>query len=436
MITHRSRRILFVCMQMSPHSVRWINALSDRGWDLHMFPCNAMPTLPTLRGVTVHRPFARLYRGTLPWAAFARHSRTDIPSNEASVAASTYREEAMFPFSLPGRLEAAFGRVTVRLGESDASAPLLYGPQMLARLIAKLQPDLIHSMEFQHNGYRVTRAKEIYGAGFPPWLATNWGSDIYHFRHDPGHFADIKRLLAQIDFYSCECNRDVELARKLGMTAKVLPVMPNSGGFDIESAERERFRVSPSRRRVIMVKGYQHFAGRALTALAALEHCADVARHFDIVVFSPSPETIERARQLKSSGVLPSVTVLPYATHDEILRLHATARLYLGVSISDAISTSALEAMAMGAFPIQTNTSCCDEWFSDGHGGFLIPPDDIETIADRVRRALTDDVLVDRAAQINWKVVTDRLDISVMRKQIAAFYDEVFGKHPDGKWTS
>ena len=61
---------------------------------------------------------------------------------------------------------------------------------MLARLIKKLKPDLIHSMEFQHCGYNVLQAREIVGkANFPKWLATNWGSDIFYYRHDPAHNA-------------------------------------------------------------------------------------------------------------------------------------------------------------------------------------------------------------------------------------------------------
>jgi glycosyltransferase involved in cell wall biosynthesis len=80
----------------------------------------------------------------------------------------------------------------------------------------------------------------------------------------------------------------------------------------------------------------------------------------------------------------------------------------------------------MGAFPIQTNTSCCDEWFEDGKGGFIVPPDDFEIICDRFVRALDDDDLVDRAALINWATVSARLDARVMREEIASLYNHIF----------
>jgi glycosyltransferase involved in cell wall biosynthesis len=82
--------------------------------------------------------------------------------------------------------------------------------------------------------------------------------------------------------------------------------------------------------------------------------------------------------------------------------------------------------MAMGAFPIQTNTSCCDEWFEDAKGGFIVPPDDFELICDRFQVALSDDKLVDNAASINWTTVCNRLDEHVLRTKVQDFYDQVF----------
>ncbi len=280
-------------------------------------------------------------------------------------------------------------------------------------------------MEFQHAGYLVLKTKEIYGPGFPPWLATNWGSDIFYFRRFDDHAAQLRRLLSGIDYYSCECRRDVGLARELGYRGPVLPILPNSGGFNLNHVCSLREPGPTSRRKVIMVKGHHHFAGRAMTSIKVLETFADRLRNFEIVLFSVSSEPRQAALRLAASKKL-KIRIIDVATHDEILSFFGRARLYLGISISDAISTSSLEAMAMGAFPIQTNTSCCDEWFEDGEGGFIIPPDDFETICDRFGRALSDDALVDRAADVNWKTVEARLDFRVLQGEVGRFYRMIF----------
>lgn len=425
-----ARRILFVAMQNSPHTARWINLIADQGWDLHLFPIHHMPVLPQIRGVTVHQPWFRLrprmmLKTFLEDPAGFLRGRYDM---ETRLNPDTQPVRAILPLPIVPPLDRILVRTLskpVRLGESDAMAPALYGPHLLARLVRRLRPNLIHSMEFQHCGYNVLRAKEISRGDFPSWLATNWGSDIYYYRNFPDHRRQISRLLRTIDYYSCECQRDVRLARELGLTGKVMPVMPNTGGFDLERVGTLRRVHAPSARRLIIVKGYQHFAGRALTALDALERCADVLKPYELVVFSSSEDVAARARRLNHDGVL-NFWITDYLPHDQMLRLQGRARVYIGISISDAISTSMLEAMAMGAFPIQTNTSCCDEWIADGRSGFIVPPDDVDLIADRIRRAVTDDALVSQAAETNWATVQERLDQCLLRKQAVAFYDEIF----------
>jgi glycosyltransferase involved in cell wall biosynthesis len=96
--------------------------------------------------------------------------------------------------------------------------------------------------------------------------------------------------------------------------------------------------------------------------------------------------------------------------------------MYLGISVSDAISTSVLEAIAMGAFPIQSNTSCCEEWLVSDQSGFGVLPDDFDLICDRFLTALSDDALVDRAAQVNLEIIRSRLAVQVLRPQIQDFY--------------
>lgn len=419
------KKILFVAMQMSTHTVRWINQISDAGWDVHLFPVNYLPVHPELRGVTIHQPWY-VFRPKLLLRRLLRNPRSLFDNVEADVHANRCPSKAIYPLPVMARwLPYLNGFKRVALGESDASAPLFYGPNVLVRLIRKLKPDLVHSLEFQHCGYNVLRAKEMHGPGFPKWLATNWGSDIYFYRQFESHRSQISRLLRSVDYYSCECQRDVELAREMGLTAPVMAVMPNTGGLDLNVIGGLRMIHRTSKRKIIMVKGYQHFAGRALTALDALERCVNELKGYQVVVFSASPEIFGRVEELREYVGI-DIRILPQASHDAMLRMFSRARVYLGVSVSDAISTSMLEAMAMGAFPIQTDTSCCDEWIECGKSGFQIPVDDPDLIADRLRRSLIDDVLVDEAAEFNWKTVLDRLDQIILKERARAFYHTIF----------
>lgn len=448
-MTNKKKKILFVAMHHSIHTARWVDMVADGYASLHMFPLDPDPHHALLRNITIHLPCLSVADAALPApapqestsrslmeriAASARDPRGALTSawrrfreRPAPVPEPTCSEALVLPFQPTveelGGPEAA-AQPTIRLGESENAAPTLHGPGVLASVIRRVKPDLIHSMEFQHAGYLVLQAKEIIGEGFPPWLATNWGSDIFYFSRFPDHNAQIRRMLKAVDYYSCECQRDIALAREFGFTGKTMPVLPNTGGFDLDHLATLRSPLPPSKRKVLMIKGYEHFAGRAMTSLKVLTKFADRLRDYEVILFSVSAEPRKTALELAEKGVL-NIRVIDWATHDEILSCFGRARLYMGISISDAISTSVLESMAMGAFPIQTNTSCCNEWFEDGKGGFVIPPDDFDVICDRFLRALEDDALVDAAAGINARTVAERLDKNVLRPQIATFYDSI-----------
>ena len=255
----------------------------------------------------------------------------------------------------------------------------------LDKLIYRVRPDFVHALELQNAGYLCMRLNSLYGDGCPRLIVTNYGSDIFWFKDRPSHKVKLRALLTRADFYSCECLRDVRLARDLGFTGKVLPVIPNSGGFTRSQLLRPI--LAPNSRKVLAVKGYWGWAGRANVALKALASIADEVREFEIVVYSANFRTRLLARIVALRSGL-NVRTLGKGTlsHDEMLALFASAKLYIGVSLTDGISTSLLEAMAMGAIPIQTKSACCDEWFTDT--GIQI--DSLETafVAEKIRLGL------------------------------------------------
>ncbi len=81
--------------------------------------------------------------------------------------------------------------------------------------------------------------------------------------------------------------------------------------------------------------------------------------------------------------------------------------------------------MSLGAFPIQSNTSCADEWVIDGESALLVPPEDPQIIAAAIRRAVTDDILVDQAAELNAKTCAERLDAAKIRQQVIDMYQSI-----------
>jgi glycosyltransferase involved in cell wall biosynthesis len=292
----------------------------------------------------------------------------------------------------------------------------------LAALIRKLSPDVIHSFELQTQSYHLLRVAEILGGSLPaPWIVTTWGSDIFYFQKFPEHLGTIKEVLARCDYLIPDCRRDEMLARSFGFKGQIPLILPGSGGYPVDDMRKLAAPGPVAARRVIMVKGYQGWAGRAQDALESVAMCEDLLRGYEILVYAASPAVAPQVERLRTDSGL-NIRVLPRRPHREILELFGRARIAIGVNITDGVPNAMLEAMTMGAFPIQSDTESTAEWISHGENGLLVEPGNPQQIADAIRRALLDDGLVDAAARRNVSTIRERLELSVVRPKIIDMY--------------
>ena len=418
------KKILFVAMQNSPHTIRWILQAKSEEWEVHLFPISQYPLHPDLPSwVKVHHPWK------IARASFVSGFLTSpiVTANILLAYLSSlfnFRQRIPILSSLMLFLVDSFRS---SLGVSGNTSPIAYGPFVLSQLIKNLKPDLIQSLEFQHAGYCVYAARGLMDAKlFPKWMGTVWGSDILYYRSIPNHLIQIKQLLSSLDIFSCECKRDIDFARELGFTGVFSPVMPDAGSVDISNLKQWRDLIVPSKRRIILLRGYQSFSGRALTALDALEICQERLHGYRILVYSASNEVKQRVKELSLSTSI-DIHILTHITPYAMLRLFARARLFIGISISDGISRSMIEAMAMGAFPIQTDTSCCEEWIIDGVNGYSVPVDDIEVISEKIQSALANNAMVDNASRMNLAIIDERLNNETLTRHALEFYRASLG---------
>lgn len=289
---------------------------------------------------------------------------------------------------------------------------------LLRKVLRRHQPDFVHALELQHAGYITSRALEDYSIK-TTFIATNYGSDIYWFQQFPRHIEKIKNLLTRADRYSAECERDIDLAIKHGFTGEIMPVFPNAGGFTDEQLSRS---LTPaSERKIIAIKGYEGWVGRASEAIEALHSLSDELEEFKIVFYSCNVKTIRLVRKLKKKTKLNVVWHgKKKLTHEEMLDLFASARIYIGVSLSDGISTSLLEAMAMGAFPIQTGTACAREWLSEAEMS-IITTGAAEEIGIKLRNALSSSN-IDKIAELNRDSVRKKTNMFLIREKANHLY--------------
>jgi glycosyltransferase involved in cell wall biosynthesis len=373
------KQILVIGMADSVHLARWLSQFIDQPIDFTLFPSSPHrrihPKLKNLISSASQQMTVTLNPPSMRWLALPL-SALDIPFNN------------------------------------------FFRSQLLRRLITQQEFDLIHVLELQHAGYLLLGTK--LAPNLPKVLITNWGSDIYWFQQFPKHRQKIIQLLKIASFYSAECHRDIDIVKQLGYTGKTMPVIPNSGGINLEEIPKDS--LPPSQRKKIMIKGYTGFVGQAIVALKACEIAAEHLRGFEVVIYSASIKSRIRALKLRHVHRV-RVTILKKRTpHSEMLKHFSEARAYIGISLSDGISTSLLEAMATGCYPIQTNTSCANEWVG-AESRSIVKLDRHYEISDTIKFALSDDTHVDISSQRNYEFVQKYASSAAVSLVAVGFYN-------------
>jgi len=181
-----------------------------------------------------------------------------------------------------------------------------------------------------------------------------------------------------------------------------------------------------SKRKMILIKGYQGWSGRALFILAAMRKVQHLLQGYEIKIFSnPHGDDVKISSELLKAMYDLNIEILPKLSHNEMLLYFSKSRLYIGSSISDGISTSFLESLATGCFPMQSNTSTADEWAVNGVNALFFDPEDPNEIANHITRVLENDTLVDTASLINYDITRKQLDIKVLTELANQAYDDI-----------
>jgi glycosyltransferase involved in cell wall biosynthesis len=87
-----------------------------------------------------------------------------------------------------------------------------------------------------------------------------------------------------------------------------------------------------------------------------------------------------------------------------------------------------MEAMAAGKPVIATAVGGVPELVQDGKSGVLVPPGDVEALAEAILRLAGDAHLRRQLGQEASKQAKERFDVSVMVKGYAALYEQLLEK--------
>jgi glycosyltransferase involved in cell wall biosynthesis len=382
-MTSKRVRVLIVGMLDSIHLARWLEQFSKNDIDFVLFP-----STPNRR---IHHQIKTMVRSN------KRATYTIVPGMKILA----------LPFAIADLLLA--NRIRAK---------------MLQLLIDKslLGFDVIHSHETQHAGYLSDLAIRK-SSNQPKHILSIWGSDLYWFQQFKKHRTKIRGVLEQTNQLILECERDIELAYELGYKGYEPILTSASGGFDITEVELGRHSQPTSERKTILIKGYTGFVGRADLALKAIEELSTDLKDFKITVYSTDARTRQIIKRLRRTTDLTITSFKKHElSHSSMLALFRESRIHIGISESDGMPGSLREAMLNGCFPIQTDTSCGNEWIRHLETGLLVSTKRSTDIVNAIRVAIQDDSLVDSAAKANLAIMQARLAGNKLHTKVGTVY--------------
>ena len=378
-------KILFICQQYI-HSARWINQLKNSGHEIFLFDCLDKP---------IHED--------LLW--------TNYTTNWSKRKVFPIKGEYFLEKKIPLLFEVIEPYLKVTATEK------------LHELIQQIQPDLVHSLEMQSETYPLLKVRKKLNFN---WAYSSWGSDLYLYQNEKAHRGKIKNVLSKLNYLFVDNQRDNLLADKLGFKKNKTGIFPGGGGYKLNKCLPY---IKPLvSRNTILIKGYHHWAGRALQVLEALDLLPDVIKKYDIYVYSAHNCVIEKIKELnkKHSIAIEYSSRYKQISHEELMSVFGKSIISIGNSISDGIPNSLLEAIILGAFPIQSNPgNVSEEYIQHGNNGFLISnPEDINEISILITKAVNNNQLLQKAFEKNQQIAK-KLDFDLVKKNVLNAYAKI-----------
>lgn len=373
-------KILFISMP-SIHAIRWIENLKDTSHELYWFDVMGRGNMETANPV---------------------HEFTNWGKRKLPYLSGEYFLSRNYP-SLYEKIEP-FLKVTAN--------------EELEKIIKTIQPDIIHSFEMQSCSYPILKTMNK----FPriKWIYSCWGNDLYYYRQFSFHQKKIKSILARVNAIQTDCLRDFTIAKELGFKGNHVGVIPGGSGYRLSLYEN--LKISIEQRKIILVKGYEHQFGRGLRVVQALQEMHAELQNFEVVVFGAHNVVIEYIKKNKLPFRYFHRHELP---QNELMVLMGKSLIYIGNSISDGMPNTLLEAIVMGAFPIQSNPGgVTAEVIRHGENGFLIGnPESSEEIKQLIRMAISNPIMLQNANTINAALAQEKLEYEKVKSRIVAMYE-------------
>ena len=269
----------------------------------------------------------------------------------------------------------------------------------LRRLLRKFAPDVVFAPYILSNGLTASLAWR------GPLVVSARGGDVLQQgeRSHTQAFIQrqiVRRVCRRADAIHAVSAELVSAIEQLGIPSRKISMFPV--GVDVA-----RFRLSSEASTAtdgaphIICTRKQDPVYENHVVIEALAALRDRGRRFRCTMLAGGPLLEERIQQARELGLADRVDFRGKVAHEEVPPLLAAAEIYVSASSSDGTSSSLLEAMASGSFPVISRIPGNLGWIEEARGGLYFEVGDAVGLADQLERAMDDAPLREAARPLN-----------------------------------
>jgi len=303
----------------------------------------------------------------------------------------------------------------------------------LARTLRQRRYDIVHTHLFPANWFGALLAPLV-----PETVFVTTEHSVWNRRRQWNAFRMAERLVYSQYQQVVAVSRAVrqELVRWIPAVADKVVIIPNAvalfnygpssarfadvgplGDGDLNSAHRN------SRPIMLFVGGLRYPKGvdifvQALPHVMAQESC-------DVWIVGDGPLRQELKRQVEVLGLDQRVRFLGF--REDVFELLRIADMVVLPSRWEGLPMTLLEAMAMGKPVVATSVGGIPEVIQHGQTGWLVPPEDVNALAETLTFVLRHAELARAVGQQAREIINQHYSVEVVARQTLDFYDKVLG---------
>ncbi len=290
----------------------------------------------------------------------------------------------------------------------------IWGARKVKNYIHKISPDIIFAHFIPNYGFL------SYLQGKIPFVLTCWGSDLIRVAFKSFlHQKISKKIFRSAKFIVVDAKFMKEIiVTKFKIKPKKIMIIP----FGVKKEIRQKGgNVKKKEDNIIL------FTNRKLERIYnpfVIINALSKIKDGNIKLIWIAKGNLESKIKEESfrKGAFDKIDFLPFQKRENLYNLLEKSHIYISSSIYDGTSVSLLEAMTFGLFPVVSDILGNREWILDGINGFLFDPKNEDELADKIKEAIKNRELRDRASEMNRNIIERKANWEL---NLEKFYNKI-----------